>query len=1201
MTSVIPTEAIDIHNELVFYLGKQIVDTKLHELKNLFKNNPLFPVDIASIKSIYDLFDNLMGYKTIVVGDYTQFVQKLKLTNPDLERYVKEKEKEIKSIVERGPSPAKQPRPGYQGQQQSTDLATMIVTTADTIQAKKIHPDLEPMIGESYLLDWTWLEKKRSRFPQNLDKNDMHHLNISHRQKAKAKIKKENEKEIKFHPTKGFWDAKEKLLKNRVVVIKGNTGDGKTAIAFQLLHLLREEQQAGQPLQIHEIKKLDLLAPNLKLITFIDDIFGEIDASKSDVQEWNKRISDVDTLFVDEQAETNFLIITIRNEVFNSLEKRSLGKILTKDNIIDLSSYTYKLAEEKKQLLELYKPKNFSWTDQEKTQISTYAPNIGFPQCCQLFYNSKELQKERVRFYENPFHFLNEALSRLQECSALLYLFLNGGMMIVKDLDPNSKTVNEKLLEEAFEINLIGGEDDSTKLTYKKKVGFVKENLEKLLGFLVVKETHWSGEDVYRFNHDSIYVAVAFLYGKATPIGYIQNCPSKSLSYLTTSKTKTATNMIVISSDHYTEMCERLLREFECEEKRYGTSSIGTLDVWNDPVFVEIFVRLLNDRKVDKLAVLNKACYLGAEECVLYLLSEGVKPHKYTRLWSLIDRHRNDSNRQVCLLQEIVVYLNDETKLDLLNEACSCGAEECVVYLLSEGVKPDKDTALWSLFYRHWNDSNRQECLLKKIVVYLNDETKLDVLKETCNSGAEECVLYLLSEGVKPDEDTELWSLIDRHRNDSNRQVCLLKKIVVYMNDETKLDLLNEACSCGAEECVVYLLSEGVKPDKDTALSLIDRHRNDGNRQVCLLKKIVVYMNDETKLDLLNEACSCGAEECVVYLLSEGVKPDKDTALSLIDRHRNDGNRQVCLLKKIVVYMNDETKLDLLNEACSCGAEECVVYLLSEGVKPDKDTALSLIDRHRNDGNRQVCLLKKIVVYMNDETKLDLLNEACSCGAEECVVYLLSEGVKPDKDTALSLIDRHRNDGNRQVCLLKKIVVYLNDETKLDVLNEACSSGAEECVLYFLFEGVEPDKDTAISAVEGGSVKVLRKLLEYDVTPTARDYTNSNVLHKACQYGREEMVTLLCDTYPHLVHDTDDDGRTPLHDVAGTRNCSMFKTVERFVLNSLYRVEDQHHKCESEDGRVIHRNCVCAQYMAQLVGVCGRTVLHKSCASRNRE
>ncbi|XP_021354091.1 uncharacterized protein LOC110450736 [Mizuhopecten yessoensis] len=550
--------------------------------------------DMGDVDSMEDLCKALMRNGVIKHGEYSNLREILVTCDVEAGVIIDDYTERIHQERE-GPSPAKQAKTRDQGQQYSTE----------------IHPDLEPMIGT-----------------------------------AKARIKKEKE-EKKFYPTKGFCDAKDKLQKNRVVVIKGNTGDGKTAIAVQLLHWLSEEQQAGQPLQIHKIEDLRLLAPKLKLITYIDDIFGEKNVSKTDVQEWNKRISDVETLFVDKQTQTNFLIVTIRNEVFNSLQKRSPGTILIKDNIIDLSSHTYQFAEEKKELLELYKPKHFSWTDQEKKQISTYAPNIGFPQCCQLFYNSEELQKERVRFFENPFYFLNEALSRLQECSALLYLFLNGGMIRVNDLDPNSKKVDEKLLEEAFEINLIDGEDYRTKLTYKKKVGFVKETLEKLLGFLVVKETHfrfyvdfvakekhWSVEDVYRFNHDSIYVAVAFLYGKVTPIGYIQNCPSKSLSYLTTSET--TANMIVISSDHYTEMCERLLREFE-------------------------------------------SCSRSAEECALYLLCEGVEPDEDTVM--CVVEGRSEEVLRKLLQYDVTPIARDFDSNNVLHWACVYERDEMVTLL----------------------------------------------------------------------------------------------------------------------------------------------------------------------------------------------------------------------------------------------------------------------------------------------------------------------------------------------------------------------------------------------------------------------------------------------------------------------------------------------------------------------------------------
>ncbi|XP_033731337.1 uncharacterized protein LOC117320960 [Pecten maximus] len=181
---------------------------------------------------------------------------------------------------------------------------------------------------------------------------------------------------------------------------------------------------------------------------------------------------------------------------------------------------------------------------------------------------------------------------------------------------------------------------------------------------------------------------------------------------------------------------------------------------------------------------------------------------------------------------------------------------------------------------------------------------------------------------------------------------------------------------------------------------------------------------------------------------------------------------------------------------------------------------------------------------------------------------------------------------------------------KCALLNGACSIGLEDCVSCLLSVGVTPDNDTPFCVVEGGSVQLLRQLLKYDVIPTARarrsrsshDYAgNINVLHEVCLFEREEMVTMLYNKYPQLVHETDKWRQSTLHFVARTGNCGIFQTVERMVLKSLCRVENVQHKCESEDGRVVHRSCACGQYMSQLVDKSRWTVLHCSCWMGHRE
>ncbi|XP_033750139.1 uncharacterized protein LOC117334562 isoform X3 [Pecten maximus] len=609
-------------------------------------------------------------------------------------------------------------------------------------------------------------------------------------------------KSYQFIATKSFCDAREKLLKNRIVIIQGNTGDGKSSIAIELLRSLcsEEEQQKNlcrQPLELYDIKDLDSVAPKSQLVVYLDDIFGKNAVCYADVEEWEKRQKAVLSKFCEsEHSESNFLVITIRSGILNSLDSSCLENIFTEQNIIDLNEY--KDEKEKLELLRLYEPKDefVKWTDDEEKEIIRSAPDIGFPQCCRLFRDTPALQEERLNFFRRPFHFMKSALAKLKDGKfyGLLYLFLNGGKLMENDLDPSSENINNKLLEAAFAVDVVRVIPTS-ELMYNKgrKPEFVKESLESLLGSLVKKEfTEIEGgfDSYYKFNHDSIEETVAFLYGEKTPIGYIQNCPSKFLSFLTTAK-HTPNRIVISSYEKKDAMYKRSLKEFKSiDPRRYRYFSeweyLVTLDVWNDTQFLQGYIKWLNGQNVDQT-------------------------------------------------------------------------------------------------------------------------------------------------------------------------LCL--------------------------------------------------------------------------------------------------------------------------------------------------------------------------------------------------------------------------------------------------------------EIKLALLNGACSIGSEECASYLLLQGVTPDKETPFFVVKGGSVDLLRKLLTYDITPTTRARRSRsshyaahiNVLHEACLSEREEMVTLLCDTYPDLVYDTEKDGSSTLHLVVLTGNCSIFQTVERTVLKSLCRVEDAQHQCESEDGRVVHRNCACAQFMSQLIDKFGKTVLHQSCKHGKRE
>ncbi|XP_033729806.1 uncharacterized protein LOC117319001 [Pecten maximus] len=278
---------------------------------------------------------------------------------------------------------------------------------------------------------------------------------------TKSTIQTEKES-YKYISTKSLQDARQKLLKNKIVIIQGNSGDGKSSTALELLGLLcgneeeGQQKQCRQPLQLHDIKDMDLVAPKSQLVIHFDDIYGKNVVCQEDVKEWEKREKEINAKLCGNESEANYLVITIRSGIFNSLS--GLGKLFTKENIVDLSQY--KEEKEKLALLRLYEPKTefVKWTDDEEKQIVASAPDIGFPQCCRLFRDTPSLQTERVKFFERPLHYFKSSLSKLEDGKfyGLLYLFLNGGSVAEHDLDPSIENIEEnEKMKAAFAFDVV--------------------------------------------------------------------------------------------------------------------------------------------------------------------------------------------------------------------------------------------------------------------------------------------------------------------------------------------------------------------------------------------------------------------------------------------------------------------------------------------------------------------------------------------------------------------------------------------------------------------------------------------------------------------------------------------------------------------------------------------------------------------------
>ncbi|XP_021350912.1 uncharacterized protein LOC110448793 [Mizuhopecten yessoensis] len=989
----------------------------------------------------------------------------------------------------------------------------------------------------------------------------------------------------KFIVTQGFQDAKEKLLENRVVVVKGNTGDGKTATVVKLLYWMCEEQPGRQPLQIHNIEDLDSVSPKSQYICLIDDIFGTQCAREKDLGEWDKRVKSVlPILCGNANTEANFIVITVRNEVFNYFKNLISDSVFTDSNIIDLSCDNYKIAEEQMQLLKLYTPtqNNFTWTETEMKKIVECAPCIGFPQCCRLFRDIPALQKDRVNFFQMPFQFLENALSKLRECTALLFLFLNGGNIKEKGLDPNGEKVSKILLVESFEVDLMYDKDDKSMWSYKKKIGFVKDSLETLLGFLVVKEKQLSG-DVYKFYHDSIHATVALLYGRKSLIGYIKYSPKYSLGNLNTSKM--SSDSIVISPEEYTYMYERLLRELECIE-RYDVT-IGSLDVWHDGEFLNGFVRWLSDKNVDKLGVLNNACSSGAEKCALHLLSSGVKPDMDTPLLSLIKRRCYHDGEYVDVLKKVVVYLNDEMKLDLLNKACCSGPEVCAKYLLSEDVECDKNTPFFVVKHGSVN-------VLATIVSDLNDKTKLAVLNVFCYTGSEECVSDIISRGVKPDLDTARCVWMGGSENVMDKiWEYLYTKTETYTSQSSRDDgnVLHLACRSEIEEFVTGICEKYPK--------LIQ----DGNE------------SGQTPLHVAAQTGNCGIFHIVERFLLKSLCRDED------EQHKcelEEGSvvHRSCACAQYMNQLVDMFGKTVLHVSCEEGHMEICKYLwksypsLTRVVNKIGWTVLHVsCEKGHLEICKYLCESYPALTTAVDKRGWTVLHMSCATGYMEICKYLCES--YPSLTTVVNKYERtvlHASClfGHMEICKYLcesyPALTIAVDKRGGTVLHMSCVTGYMEICKYLcesypsLITDVDKNGMTVLHAMA-----ICKYLCEsYPALTTVVDKNGMAVLHASCAMGHTEICKYLCESYPSLTTAVDKNGGTVLHVSCEKGHMEICKYLCE-TYPALTTVEGKNGKtvfhASCEMGQMEICKSLCESYPALITAVDknGMTVLHASC------
>ncbi|XP_069136033.1 uncharacterized protein [Argopecten irradians] len=925
---------------------------------------------------------------------------------------------------------------------------------------------------------------------------------------TKAWVTDQKEK-LPYVPTKAITIAKEKILKNKVLIIKGNSGDGKTRLAVELLHWLMNKGDMNGPQ--NEVTKCPVKEPisltklmawdktislNSSLAILMDDMFGYGRDVQKEIDWWKKRESFILPCLQGKMEErANCLIITMRNDVFK--EHRSLFDsqgLFTQENVIDLSSPELQLEVEKKNILQMYTAalRNFQrFSEAEMMDILRMSPGIGFPECCRVFASSPELQQERVNFFKHPLKYMRDVIKRKfheEQQRALLYLFLSHGRCPAKCLDLENENIDKITIEKVFSMSMTTENQGSVR-GLGSQLKCIRNGLESLFGSFVRKE-----KGMYYFFHDSIHDAVALLYGELTPQGFLKNCNTECLRYIVTSENSETLCKMVVEEDIYDCVYQRIFLELKIGDwTKY--SVLASLSPWNDAQFLSGFFQWL-DEQTDVPENHRFQRKPGSGDCDSAFEQEVPEDEKNSFL--VVAAKVNACN----LLKRLVDrnFASARQLKEALEQALSSGSEESVTALLDVGVIPDETSCFSAVEggkinllqkLDHYGIIPTSRAEISRSRYQLED---VNVLHEACLFQNNEMVSFLLETYPSLLLEDGRYSYSSLHFVARTGNTSLYKQVeplvlqgfsgpdlqyIESLLDDDGKTLLHVACASGSLELCEHL---------------------------CVKYSSLLSSKDKYRRHSLHFSAMSGNLECFKYIL----------ALALKDKSKKECQSYMSALVDIKYWRT------VLHVACESGCRYLCSYICVE-----HPHLVSQTDR-----NGLHCL--HFAAVASDVACFEALAKFVLCNKSESESRKFMENlVTNDQRTVLQIACQ---SGNRDLavylCKMYPSLLSVRDKNGRHCLHYTTEAGNLEFYKY-----IE-------SLVLAGMSHSERKHFMESVT----SLYNGTVLHRACWFGSKDICIYLCEKYPSLLSIKDKFGMHCIHYTTLSWNLDCYRAIEALVI-----------------------------------------------------
>ena len=303
-----------------------------------------------------------------------------------------------------------------------------------------------------------------------------------------------------------YKEAQKRLDENKIVIITGHPGEGKSCMAKQLLLTRFAADRCLNITHSTDWDHVNLYAKQPDAI-LIDDIFGVRAFDKGLFDYWEKKLTD---LLRAVKKYNIYVILTSRHYILE--ESKVLVKTVPpfdqKENFILLSSNEL-MDDEKVQILESHlkaeerrinkdSVKNciVNHADFQRTLFRKHRFKFGFPQCAALYSRRDDLFNERgENFFINPNTFFKQCIEQLSEHEQnFLALIL---LWVIPKQELHRSKINDYLTSE--EIKLI-----SKELHFEMNGDLVR-SLRKSLESHIGGVLHFSNETgIFTFSHSVI-------------------------------------------------------------------------------------------------------------------------------------------------------------------------------------------------------------------------------------------------------------------------------------------------------------------------------------------------------------------------------------------------------------------------------------------------------------------------------------------------------------------------------------------------------------------------------------------------------------------------------------------------------------------------------------------------------------------------